>query len=176
MKKTVKILLCTVLLAACTVLLFGCAGEDYVPDGYMLASGDVNDFDLYVPKSWTVSLSDGTVAAYYSAADPSSVSVMPGGLEHADTTVDDWWEGYVSDFEKVYKDFALLSESDAEMGGENGRKYEYKGTLGDYTYRFELTAVIHEGNIYMFTYTSTEELFANHTDEVGKMIGYFSFR
>ncbi len=175
-RKVLIKVICTVLVLASALLLFGCAKDGSVPDGYMLASGDANDFDLFVPKSWTVSLSEGTVAAYCSNTDPSSVSVMGGGVEHADTTVDDFWEIYKSEFETVYTDFTLVETKDAALGGENGKCYVFTGKIGENTYRFEMTVVIHGGYVYMFTFTSTEELYKNHTTEVTKMLGYFRFR
>lgn len=172
MKKAITSLLCAALAA---LILFGCSEPSDIPSGFKLASNDACDFDFVVPSTWTVSLSDGTVAAYCSPTDPSSISVMPGELENADSTVDDWWASYQSDFESVYSETEVVGITDAMLDGVKGKTYTLTGKLGDNTYRFEITAAVYHSRIYMVTFTSTPELYENHTETLASVIENFKF-
>ncbi len=176
-----------VIAAAMLICTFSaCAKEEGVPSGFKTASNEVCDFDFYVPETWTVSQSSGTVAAYCSPADPSSISVMPGELEHADDTVDDWWKNYKSDFESVYKNFTLISEKEAILGGVKGKSYTFTANLTDaaetgdvkekpVTYYFNITAVVLRSRLYMMTFTSTEDLYEDHTTVLESVKENFKF-
>lgn len=173
MKKATMSIFCA---ALAVLLLFGCSEQSDVPAGFKLASNDACDFDFVVPSTWTVSLSDGTVAAYCSPTDPSSVSVMAGELEHADSTVDDWWASYLPDFESVYSETEVVSVTDAVLDGVKGKTFTLTGKLGENVYRFEITAAAYHSRIYMVTFTSTPELYENHTETLASVIENFKFR
>ena len=173
MKKLTVCLVAVILCAA--AVLTGCSKSDG-HDGYKMIANDACDFYFYVPETWTVSLSDGTVAAYCSPADMSSISVMPGELEYANSTVEDWWETYKTDFAAVYSEFTLLEEYDAALDGAAGKCFVFTGKLGENTYRFDLTAVLKHSRLYMLTFTSTPALYENHTDTLDDMKEFFKFR
>lgn len=187
MKKTFTLILAAVIMLG---ILSSCAKEKDVPSGFMRASNEACDFDFFVPDTWTLSQSSGTVAAYCSPTDPSSISVMPAELEHADSTVDDWWAAHKSDFESVYDDFTMISEVEATLGGIKGKCYTFTAKLasssstGDegesaedtgVTYYFEITAVVKHSRIYMMTFTSTDTLYENHTSTLETVKEHFSF-
>ncbi len=172
MKKIISLILAGVMLVCA---FGGCAKEGDVPSGFKRASNEVCDFDFFVPETWTVSLSDGTVAAFCSPTDPSSISVMPAEMEYADSTVDDWWSTHKADFESVYDEFTLLSEEEATLGGIAGKSYTFTAKLGENAYYFEITAVVKHSRIYMMTFTSTEELYENHTDTLDAVKEHFCF-
>lgn len=175
MKNIITKIMCAVLVFACAASFVGCGASAEVPDGYKLASNDSCDFDFIVPDSWIVSLSDGTVAAYCSSTDPSSISVMPGELEYANSTIDDWWAEYKTDFETVYSEFTVIEEKDASLDGVEGKCYTFTGKMGENTYRFEITAVLKHSRLYMMTFTSTPELYENHTEALASVKENFKF-
>jgi len=182
MKTNIKRLVCILLAAVMLSSFAGCSKEGEIPDGFVLASNEYCDFDFIVPETWTVSMSQGTVAAYATLDDPSSVSVMPGELENTDTTLDDWWKSYKSDLEDIYSNVTYVSEEDATLGGIKGRCYTFTATLGEdkegekkAVYRFEITAVIKYSRIYMMTFTSTEDRYENHTRTVTDIKEHFKF-
>lgn len=171
MKKIISLIIAAVMLLA----VVGCAKEADIPSGFKLASNEICDFNFVVPETWTVSLSEGTVAAYCSPADPSSISVMPGELENSDSSVEDWWEAHKTDFESVYDEFTLLSEEEAILGGVTGKCYTFTGKLGENTYRFEITAVVLRSRLYMMTFTSTEDKYEDHTQTLELVKEHFTF-
>ena len=102
-----KLRICSLLLALALLPALFCVscakkGADGAPTGYVSASDEQADFILYVPQKWTVDLSTAAAGAYYSASDPSSVSVMAWELPNTDTSLDDWWELNRSELESVF--------------------------------------------------------------------------
>lgn len=173
MKKLISLILALVLGIAA---LSSCQKADVdIPDGYQLASNEVCDFDFFVPETWKLSLSDGTVAAYCSPSDPTSISVMPGELEHTDTTVDDWWADYQTDFTGTFDEFTVISQTDATLGGAPGKCYSFTAKLGENSYRFEITAVIYQARLYMLTFTSIDSMYENHTETLADVKEFFKF-
>ncbi len=151
-------------------------GEFAPPAGYQAASDEKADFHFYVPDKWTVDYSTGAAGAYFSAADPSSVSIMAWELPHADTTLDEWWELNRAEIEKVFDDFTLESEENTTVDGQYAKKFVYTASLGGYRYRYQQVAAIKGTSVYLFTYASTEENYETHLDQVNEMLGYLLLR
>jgi len=196
-----KIMLLLLSLTMLVTALAGCE-KTGAPDGFKLISNDTSDFDLYVPSTWTTSLSEGTVSAYCSPTDPTSVSVMPGELEFANSTVDDWWEIHKAELVRVFGTLGELTVTDATLGGVKGKTYTFTATLGanddaetaetaeaaeaaettgaqktkPVVYYFEITAVVKHSRVYMLTFTSTTELRESHTEELETIKEFFVLR
>ncbi len=152
----------------------GNSNDPYAPPSGMASATDEKaDFCLFVPDDWTVDYSTAAAGAYFSAADPSSVSVMAWELEYTDTTLDDWWETNVGEVSSVFSDFSLESEENITMSDLYAKKYTYTATLGDYSYKIMQAACIKNTTVYLFTYTSIPENFDAHTEEVSDMLEYF---
>ena len=168
--------LCIILVSVLAILsLSACNGDPTAPNGYVTASGKAAGYHFYVPKEWTVDLSTGATNAYYSAADPSSVSVMVWELPASDTTLEDWWTMNLEDIQMVFKDVEVISETDTTLNGAYARTYVYNASLGEYQYTIQQTAAIHGYEIYLITYTSLADNFAAHEEEVAAMLSYFTF-
>ena len=148
-------------------------GEFAPPAGYQAAADEKADFHFYVPDKWTVDYSTAAAGAYYSASDPSSVSVMAWELPHTDTTLDEWWALNREEIEQVFDDFNLESEENMTVDGLYAKKYVYTASLGGYAYRYQQVAAIKGTSVYLFTYASTEENYETHLDEVNEMLGYW---
>ena len=149
-------------------------GEFDPPTGWQAASDEQADFYFYVPDSWTVDFSTAAAGAYYSAQDPSSVSVMAWELPNADTTLDDWWALNREELEKVFDNFNLESEENMTLTPDNlyAKKYVYTAELGGYSYRYLQAAALKGTAVYLFTYCSVEENFESHMDAVNDMLGF----
>lgn len=160
------------LLAALLTVLPSCKAKDEyaAPSGMKTASADTAGYCLYVPKTWTVDYTTAATGAYYSATDPSSVSVMAWEMEHTDSTVEDWWALNVDEIKSVFSGFELVSEENAEIDGLFAKKYVYTGSLGENTFRFMQVACVKNATVYLFTYTSNEENYEKHTADVETML------
>ena len=173
MKKTVALVLTFVLLAFAFV---GCTKkENDVPDGMKEASNDIVDYDLYVPATWTVDVSTGMISAYYSAKDPSNVSMTAFNIDNEVSTIDEYFERYKQDFESTFENFEQKETVDMLLDGIAAKKYTYTGTIGSEDYTFMQVVTIRRSMVYIFTYTAISENFDLHTEEVELMIENFKF-
>lgn len=149
-------------------------GEYDPPTGWQAASDEQADFLLFVPDNWTVDFSTAAAGAYYSASDPSSVSVMAWELPNTDTTLDDWWAMNREELEKVFTNFNLESEENMTLTADNlyAKRYVYTAELGGYGYRYMQVAALKGTAVYLFTYCSVEENYESHLEAVEDMLGF----
>ena len=119
-----------------------------IPVGYQLASADEADYYFFVPATWTVDTK--TTAAYVSASDPASISVMTWSLSNTDSTLEEWWNTFLPDFEKVYSDFSLISDENILINSVAAKKMTFTGAIGG--------------------------TFDEHTEEMQSVLEYFEFK
>ena len=172
MKKTLCVLFAALILFA--AVSCKARGEFDPPAGWQAASDEKADFYFYVPEKWTVDYSTAAAGAYFSASDPSSVSVMAWELPNTDSTVEEWWELNREEQEKVFSGFTLESEESLALTKDNlnAKKYVYSADLGGYSYRFMQVAALKGTSVYLFTYASVPENFDAHLEEVNQMLGF----
>lgn len=167
-----KILLLGVL-AAFALSLSSCEKDEFAPPtGMVTASDEKADFYFYVPDEWTVDYSTAAAGAYYSASDPSSVSVMAWELEYTDTTVDDWWALNQEDINLVFRNVAIESEENMTIDELYAKKYVYTASLGEYDYKIMQAACIKNTTVYLFTYTSIADNYDAHLEDVDQMLEF----
>ena len=152
----------------------GNSNDPYAPPTGMISATDEKaDFCLYVPDEWQIDYSTAAAGAYFSASDPSSVSVMAWDLEYTDTTIDDWWATNVDEVNVVFDNFTLESEENITLSEVYGKKYTYTASLGNFNYKIMQAACIKGSSVYLFTYTSIPENYDLHTEEVAQMLQHF---
>lgn len=166
--------------ALLAVLLFvsfaGCAADPAdAPAGMTLASPDFAEYRLYVPEEWTITQSGGAVSAYVSEKDPSNVSVMSWEMPYYDSTVEEWWQGYVEEFETVFTEFTLESAEDTVLSGVAARKYVYTGVLGANTYRYTQYAAVRAGVVYVITCTELVTAETDHSADFSEIAANFAW-
>ncbi len=175
MKNILTKLVLTLLLAGLTLTMASCnknQDEFAAPAGFVTASSAFSDFYFYVPDDWTIDYSTGAAGAYYSSADPSSVSMMAWELEYTDTTVDEWWELNQDEVSDVFTEFNLESTENTTINDLYAKKFTYTATLGDFDYKIMQAACVKNSNVYLFTYTSLPEHFDEHIDDVNQMLDF----
>lgn len=186
MKKRFAAILALLLLTA--FCFTACGEEDGAPHGMQLASDPtIVDYSLYVPDDWMADLRSGVVSAYHSKNDASSVVMNQwnlSGLPEEITSVEGWWEQYVPVFEASFEEFTLETDEEFVLDGVNGRRYVYTGKLytgnpdtedGKTAFRFMQVAVIRRGMVYVFTYTSTADVFESNLTDVNSILDAFRF-
>jgi len=164
-----------VLLAAAMMLCITGCGSD-TPSGMVIASGEAADYLFYVPEGWNVDMTTGATSAYYSADDPSSISVMTWDLPAVDTTLEDWWAINLTDIQMVFQNVQMEKTENVTLDGVYAQSYTYTAELGEYTYKIQQTAAIHNATVYLVTYTSVPDTFDAHLEEVDSMVSYFRFK
>ena len=178
MKNLITKILLISMLTVFAAILTSCGGKDEfaAPAGMVTASDEKADFYLYVPDEWTVDYSTAAAGAYFSADDPSSVSVMAWELEHTDTTVDEWWAVNQEDITMVFDNFTLVSEENMTIDELYAKRYVYTASLGDFSYKIMQTAFIKDATVYLFTYTSTPENYDTHLEDVYQMLDFLTLK
>lgn len=174
MKRILSLIIAVLTVSA---LLCGCSkSAEGVPSGMKKASSDDADYVMYVPEDWRVDKSTLYTAAYYSSGDATSISATAYGMNYDDTTVDDWFAGFMEEFKSVYTDVSEAQSEEAKLGGIDGMKYIFSGTLNGQIYDYIITAAIRQNYIYYITYTSTPEFYEKHLDSLEDVIVNFSFK
>ena len=163
------------LILASLPLLVSCSNnEDEAPDGMKLVTNDIVNYKLYVPETWTESISTGVVGAYCSNSDITNVTVMAWNVESGET-LDTWWEKAQTDFNIILDDMQLSSTETTTLGGVAANKYSYTAKLGENEYSFVQVACLHWSMVYVLTVTSLTDLIGSHTEDIEDMITYFEF-
>lgn len=149
-------------------------GEDGAE--YVLASHEKNVFNLYVPSTWTVAESGEIAGAYYYSkeGDKSNVTLMEYVSSYEITSAKEYWEAFQKQYEHPID--IVSTDENAKLGERDAFAVEYKTSLGDGNYKIKQIFLASEKIIYIFTYTSTEEFYDAHLDEVAKMVEMFEFK
>lgn len=142
-----------------------------------IADPAIHDFHLYVPTSWVTDLQNGTVSAYVSEENRTSISLVRNYPTAANTLPE-----YFNNLEKEYKeqlsDYRLVKKEEhrkATADGIDSLRYEFTATKGGTAYRFFQELFVKGSYVYTFTYTATEEQYAQHVDEADAMIAGIVF-
>ena len=148
------------------------------PDGMKLASTEERPYRFFVPEAWQIDYRSALSAAYFSDSDKSNVSLQGHMLGVDDMKLEDYWRQNEQKYINLYGEGYTLLESDYEfkMGGNKSAKYIYTVKSGDNTYKVMQTVCVKGAMAYVFTYTSTPELFDSHIDDVSKMLDAFAIR
>lgn len=170
MKKIISILL-----VLCMALTFtACAAKENVPEGMKDVAPDDEKYNFYVPEAWRTNSGD-IVGAYYSMTDRSNVSIMAYGGEYESS--EEYWNSFKKSAESVFSKFSVISENEAKvLDGRNAVRYCYAMTLDGENYKCMQTVVSFSNIFYVITYTSTEEYYDNHLEDVEKILSSFDFK
>ena len=172
MKKTF-ILALSLLLA---VMMVSCS-DSRVPDGYQLASSENEGFYLYVPEGWSSNVSGGTASAFYTATDTSNVSMTSVMMETGLSTVDEYAESIEVSLASLLPSYEKVTDfTDTTLGGKAAKMFDYTCVLGDVTYKYRQVFCAYSGYIYVFTYTSTDEKFDSHIEDVEGILSVLEFK
>ena len=160
------------------ILLFSltaCGADPDVPYGMVRASDEVCDYALFIPDGWVVNQTGAATAAYKSASDPTSVSIMSWQLPYSDSTAADWWAGYEKEFSVIFTDFNVESTESVLLGGVPAEKFVYTGTLSENTYRYTQYAAAKGGVLYLLTFTELKDAGIDHSEDFTMILDNFTF-
>lgn len=172
MKKLLTTALCLII----CINLASCGKSDDVPDGMQLASGDAANYYLYIPEDWTVDLQTGATTAHVSSSDRSNVGAYSWALEYTDDTVETWYERQLEDMSAAFEDYAEQSVTDTVMDGANAKEYVFTAKLGGEERIYRQTAAVKGGTVYVITYSTTPDLYEEHSDDAYRIVEEFRFK
>ena len=184
MKKITALILAAVMCIALCACGESAAAD--APDGMKKVEVDTKNYTIYVPQSWTVDMSTGTVSAYASATDRSNVSFTAFTVTDRTTTLDSFWESYADDFKSTFGDTMKYIDEKGEesaepvaakttLGGIAANKYVYTARVTGEIYKFMQVTCLAAGSIYILTYTAVDSAFDAHVDDVNRIISEFKF-
>ncbi len=120
-----------------------------------------------------VATDDSVITESGTAADSET---LPEGLPTI-TTVEEYWAYYEGQFKATFSDLTYSVEGENVMlAGMKAKKYVYTATVTGQTYQFMQVVALKTGTVYIFTYTSTEEVFDSHMEEVNAILGYIALK
>ena len=173
MKRIIVALMCALML----VSLVGCSDAG-APEGMQNAASENEAFYLFVPKAWAANTSSGIASAYYSASvDRSNVSVtctLPG---EGYLSVEQYVTYTTDSLGKLLDDFAVASApAESTLGGAAALSFDYTATVNGVAYKYRQIVSAYKDIFYVFTYTSTAELFDSHLEDVNTILSHFTFK
>jgi len=120
-----------------------------------------------------VASDDRVITEIGTAADSET---LPEGLPTI-TTVEEYWAYYEGQFKATFSDLTYSVEGENVMlAGMKAKKYVYTATVTGQTYQFMQVVALKTGTVYIFTYTSTEEVFDSHMEKVNAILGYIALK
>lgn len=148
------------------------------PENMKLVSTEERPYRFFVPENWQPDYKSMLSAAYYSEGDRSNVSLQGHMLALDDMKLEDYVRQSEKKYENLYgENFKRISFDDTQkMGEHDAYRCTYEVKSGDETYLILQSVTIKGAMAYVFTYTSTTELFDTHMSDVEKMLTEFEIR
>ncbi len=138
----------------------------------------IHGFHLFVPQEWVADLQNGTVSAYVSDTDRTSISLVWNYPTEADTL-----PAHFTYLEETYKEqlpnYTLLKRDEkiqATQGGLDGLCYEFTATHQGKVLHFYQVLFVRGALIYTYTYTAEESLYTPHRAEADAILGSIVFK
>ena len=145
------------------------------PSGMKIASSDIVEYRLYVPKSWQCDPENGQSDAYYPESGRPNVTVTSYSPDDVMTATE-----YFDECEKQYEDslkgYELLSENDRTVASCDAKVYTYRVEYEGMRVRIMQTVLVYNQMVYSITYTAHEDSFDAHMDDVDTILDVFRFR
>ncbi len=165
-------LLCLFMLTL--LLLCSCQKDDGAPEGMKKISDDNVAYNFYVYTQWLVD--EGVKnCAYYSATDRSNVTMTSYVPDQTFDTVTQFYQSCIETYKRDFNDFQVVEETTTKMDMFDAYLVTYTFTFGEKTYKVMQAMTLHGSIMYMFTYTSSPELFESHLEEALGMLGALKF-
>ncbi|MBR2343889.1 MAG: hypothetical protein IKA64_06530 [Clostridia bacterium] len=144
-------------------------------DGYLLISDKaIAGFKLFVPESFVPDYSSGIVSATH--ADGTNINMSKA--TYTGVTYEDYFADRKADLEALSGgEVTLITEGEliSVSGATWARAYEYTYTLFGKEYHVYQAMIVKGYNGYVFTYSASGELYAEHLDEAMRAIEKIRF-
>lgn len=136
-----------------------------------VSASDPNVSDTTASDIATPDTSTDATSAVESVSD-----TLADGLPDI-TTVTEYWAYYESQFKATFPDLTYsVKGENVMMAGLKAQKYVYTASVTGTAYQFMQVVALKAGTVYIFTYTSTKDVFDSHLEEVNAILGYISLK
>lgn len=153
-------------------------GATDVPAGMKEISDEaIHDFRLFVPDTWITDLQNGTVSAYVSEGDRTSISLVCNYPTSANT-LPAYFENLEKDYKDKLTDYRLITKEEkhkATTADLDSLRYEFTATYNGVSYHFFQELFVKGSYVYTFTYTATGELYESHLEEANAILAAIRF-
>lgn len=189
-----KKIICLTLALLAVFTFSACSREKgEAPTGMKNASSEVCDFYLYVPKDWIVNTNKNDLMAAARVSDSDSSNVTMIGFSDAEKeydSIDSFWDYYKGEFTdrifdkvkdeesgKTKSSFKLTNKGEEILvAGKAAKKYEYTGIVAGSEFSYMQIIIKNDNVFYIFTYTSTPDLYSKHTSTIDTILKNVEFK
>lgn len=172
MKKIIALSMALLMLA---LSLVSC-GKSEVPRGMKLVESDFLEYELFVPVTWNVDVSNGFAAA--SDATGRTVSMTQITPVEGYESIDDYYKNhYVKTLGETFSSISLVESytEDFKLGNVPACKYVLEIKIGEKEYTALQAVGAYKYHLYVFTYLTSAESFEGGLEDVEKMIENVKF-
>ena len=145
------------------------------PDGMKIASNDVVEYRLYVPKSWICNSESDISEAYYPESQKTNVTANSYIPEEA-TDIEGFSALCEENYKKSIRGYELISKEALTVANKNAIALTFSASYGGVTYKIRQVSLIYNELAYSITYTATQENFDLHIDDFNRIVSEFRFR
>ena len=173
--KNQKIISLLTIVLIVSLMMVSCSKDSDAPDGMKELSTDKNAYNFYVYTQWIVD-EQNTQCAYYSATDRSNVSMAAYIPDESFKTMEEYYNACVDQYRNDLQEFELVdSNTEAEMYDYNAYKLVYTFKFGGQQFKVMQVMTLHQGLVYIFSYTSSPENYDLHIKEAEAMLAEITF-
>jgi len=148
--------------------------DEHTPDGFHLASRSELEYRLFVPDSWIVDTKSSIPSARVALTDVSNISMMSIVRQQSIIDGKSYWESFKANYD--YDLVEIATDENAKLGKYTAFAVEYKTDIMGLKYHSKQVFLTSSDIIYVFTYTSDEEHYELHLDDVNTIISMFEFK
>ncbi len=151
------------------------------PEGMRIASSEIVEYRLYVPKAWVCNPNSGVSEAYHpeTRANVTVTSFSPND-EVKGKTLAEYCDYCVSEYEKTVNGFSIVEKvaGDTKAAGKDTMLLTFTSEYDGVSYKIcQVMFYAAEYDLfYTMTYTATAEDFDTHFEDFRAMVSAFCFR
>lgn len=169
-------------ISAALILLTSCGNKNpEIPDGMMLVESKFVSCKLFVPDTWIVQnfveSDTGTSIIGAKTNDNSNISLVPMTPSGSYEGPDHYFRtDYFPKIQSTFKDVVLIENECSTENQKFGKqqipcvKYVYTAQSDGASYKIMQYFLLNAGYLYIFTYTASEAVFAEHLEEVASIV------
>lgn len=157
----------------------GIASATELTDGtkVKLANNDAVDFYFYYPENWIISRDDLMLTIYANDLELTRPNISAWAftpdVSAAYKTIDAYWKEFaVPELEVIFPDIEKAVVQERTVDGVAAKKYTYTG-MG---YKISQIVVLKNRQVYILTYTATEDKYDTHSEVLDIVADTFKFK
>jgi hypothetical protein len=175
-------------------LLFSSCQTDNTADGDIPATMDLQDgttvklannkavdFYFYYPQNWVFpnSRDDLMITIYVNEANMTKPNISAWVFTPAFSyeSIDEYWNDFaVPDLEGIFPDVGSAEAQELTLDGIAAKKYTYTRSSADTNYKISQIVALRNTQVYVLTYTATEDKYDTYAKVLDVVVETFKFK